>query len=331
MNERENAQVIRLKIPVAPDYHAESFSLFKTEVDLVIPLTDGVHIQTTHPVIIGHLQSDPARSILAQLSIWYEYHEEDEMIIFCGNDYASERSIHLVSWLDGSIEKTVQYVYPDAKEPDLNNLAGNSGAATLPELREMFHTMISAANNMIIATAEKHDLNTVELGPLPEVSNVDIQDLYLVYRNGVFDGYYDPEEKYGEEYEIVHPLSVYKGTILFKISQELANVIHSTKDPKAKGYKTWIRLWKAKCNFDNPPNKCTSFNLNSFVCNNRIIGGHVVLGKIAKPVKTGANGLVYISPICSNHNANNKVYMEPIIYQKAVILNKYFQKGPVPV
>ena len=124
--------------------------------------------------------------------------------------------------------------------------------------------------------------------------------------------------------------STYGGKHTFSSTDDFANVIGSSSDPKVDGL-AWINLWK-RTYPGVPVTQCSSlkFPTNSsfpagFPCTTTFVGGHVILGQTASIVAQGSNS-VYIIPICQKHNKNNGVYMMPITEGRAVRLNNYLKQ-----
>jgi len=141
-------------------------------------------------------------------------------------------------------------------------------------------------------------------------------------------GAYDPNKNYPEGTTMSNHLqSVWGGEVTFRLNEENANGIGSTPDPLLPGVNSWIELWERQYGLEN---SCTSHNWASgsstFVCNNigrrNIIGGHVIVGRVASTTARGSND-VYIVPICTAHYANNAVYMRTNVYTQGIWLNNY--------
>jgi hypothetical protein len=116
--------------------------------------------------------------------------------------------------------------------------------------------------------------------------------------------------------------SVWGGTVEFDVDENFANVIGSTDDPKIKN-ESWIGLWRSKF---GEVSECTSLNTRKFECNDILVGGHIIGGTEAEEVAHGSNK-VYIMPICSRHNGNDKVYMSAKTNQEGIWLKDYFGKS----
>lgn len=140
-----------------------------------------------------------------------------------------------------------------------------------------------------------------------------------------FSGLWDPDMEYSDEFVIV-PFRSTGGTLTtIDAGKAFANVLNSTRDPKPSGVQTWIGYWLSLTGTTGGINQCcTDGNFYSYyikdrakvectltyvvyknelekaVCNNKIDGGHIILGTEAATVLPG--GKVYILPICDKHN-----------------------------
>lgn len=82
-----------------------------------------------------------------------------------------------------------------------------------------------------------------------------------------------------------------------------ANVIGSSSDPKPHS-NSWMKLWKSEF---GETEFCSSENEDCGE-SNKLVGGHCILGEVAKIVKNGSND-VFIIPICPGHNKKNNIFM----------------------
>lgn len=141
-----------------------------------------------------------------------------------------------------------------------------------------------------------------------------------------FAGFYDPEKKdtdYPDGMLALPVRSVYSHNDTLYAGTKVWNVIGSTGDPKVGG-KSWIKLWMEKTHGQK---KCYVKDSANIGCNGNIYGGHMVLNRNNVHPKYGANGVVYIIPICNAHNNTNNV-AEMILSEdvEAVVLNRYLEK-----
>jgi len=156
--------------------------------------------------------------------------------------------------------------------------------------------------------------------PVPlEVQN--IEEIFLVVSPetgipvGIFDSDSEISEIINKGYQVQ---SRFKGTTRFPKNAAFANVIGSTNDPRVGGL-SWIGLWRRE--FGNE-NVCSSLNFMAN-CGPALVGGHVIMGTVAKTMPAGST--VFIIPICKAHNNNNNIWMEAITNQNAVVLSHYLQ------
>src|SRR5690606_13052655 len=162
----------------------------------------------------------------------------------------------------------------------------------------------------------------IELLPVPDLPDEFLEKLNVVYRKGKFLELFDEEKNYTENDRIFNIKSTYDGEITLRSTDNFANVIGSAKDPKVEG-DTWIQLWNYHCSSRfGVANICSSYGYNNFDCYGMIVGGHVVLCKIAEKVPWGAN-YVFIMPICQRHNKKDHDYMAPIKYKVGIKLANY--------
>ena len=128
----------------------------------------------------------------------------------------------------------------------------------------------------------------------------------------------------GDVIQIGDVRSTFGGTYTFASTDDFANVIGSSTDPKVDGL-AWINLWK-RTYPTATITQCSSYDFpTGFGCTTNFVGGHVILGQTAQVVAAGSND-VYIIPICQKHNKNNNVYMMPIKEKRAVWLKNYLKQ-----
>ncbi|MEP3050107.1 MAG: hypothetical protein ABJP48_02540 [Erythrobacter sp.] len=293
----------------------------------MICLEPGEHEVKTDPFAIGKLGKFENRTLLAQLVFSYIYDADAKNITVFGPDFASASTMHLITYPERSEERCIQRSTTSALIHD--DLVGNPhwnylGALT-PGLEPFLRAAVRNAIKDLIA-------NLIDLGsfgitvrePPPTLSTEDHLGTLMVYRNGEFVEYFDPEKEYSSDFSYIGVESTFEGIYTFSKNADFANVIGSTDDPYPKGYKSWISLWRDKCNGGTSPTDCASDGYpKDFTCNTPIIGGHIVTGtKAYDPAK---DSTVYIIPICNAHNGDDKIHMEAINWQKAAQL-KYWAK-----
>nr|WP_315030091.1 hypothetical protein [uncultured Chryseobacterium sp.] len=314
-------KTITINLPLSPDYHNESADLQKTGYTLSFELQNGTHTVTTPPISVGTLIYLDNTNLMAQLSFTYTYEEENEVVTISGPEYTAEDAVCLTTFP----ENTTEYAYQRGSEVKIStekamyNPNWNYNTPMTPNLDQLFANTVKDANESLIDAFLKEDLTVQVKTPPPVLTPQEHDDLKVVYQNGVFAGFYNPEEHYGEDFVVRSVFSVWGGEVTFSKNENFANVIGSTNDPKIAG-KSWLKLWSDQ--FGGYPSNCTSLNYSPVTCNSNLVGGHVIKGKKAQKVATGSNS-VYIMPICSAHNNNDNVYMAAIIYQKGVWLWNY--------
>lgn len=132
----------------------------------------------------------------------------------------------------------------------------------------------------------------------------------------VFTEFWNPDEKYSDEYAVVPLRSVYDDIEVFSANTCFANIIGSTGDPHPRGYLSWVRLWADAANDGVRPVNCCTDNafysdsseelyyfgrVTNPECGGILVGGHVIMGATeAERVARGSN--IYLLPICSKHN-----------------------------
>lgn len=329
MNASTNINHISVNVPLSPAYESPLYSLNPVRIDIRIPLLEGSHTITTPPTVIGHLRNLPEWPVTGQLTLYYEYDAEQDLVTFCSSDMASDKAIFLTTTLDETAhtrrQSCVQFAYADPYDPVRTHPNWNYCTPSTPGLEDLFRQTVRAANDTIIAQAKKQDVNVGEWVPLPVLSREDFEQLSAVFHKGEFLEYYDPAKFYDSNHSVENVFSIFGKLVKFKNKQAFANVIGSSGDPKIKN-QSWIALWES---YFGDVEVCASFQFNGFGCNTdikKIYGGHVILGKVAAPVKYGKDGIVNIIPICENHNNDDHVYMEPIEYDQAVQLDNYHKK-----
>jgi hypothetical protein len=290
--------------------------------ELTATLEDGAHTFESDSFDIGVLHSFQGRKLLGQITFRYHYDESLSVITVCDTDFSSADAMCLITVPEGTSERCYQRAAPGGFVMD--DLMANPHwiyrTPLTPGLEDVLRGMArSASESLIAALKEMPGLIVQVRQHPPEVSVDDYRQLLTVYRNGAFLGFYEPGREYGPDDTVRTIESVYGGLATFPQNAPFANVIGSTNDPKVDG-QTWKNLWYNKVGVY--PQICTSFQFEGFPCTDRILGGHVVKGKVAQVVQTGSDS-VYIFPICQRHNDTDSVYMEVLKYETAVWLKNY--------
>ncbi|PWN69439.1 hypothetical protein C1631_015425 [Chryseobacterium phosphatilyticum] len=313
-------KTITISLPLSLDYHNGSAELQKMGYTLSFELQNGTHIVETPPIVVGTLAYLNNINLMAQLSFTYTYEEKNKVITIGGPDYTAEDGVCLTTFPEG----TAEYAYQRGSEIKIStdkalyNPNWNYNTPMTPQLDQLFANTVKDASQALIDAFVKEDLTVQVKTQPPALTSGEHEDLKVVYQNGLFAGFYNPQEHYGDEFVVKSIYSVWGGEVTFSKNENFANVIGSTNDPKIAG-KSWLQLWSDQYGY---PSCCTSLNYSPVICTSSLVGGHVILGKKAQKVATGSNS-VYIMPICKAHNNNDNVYMAAIIYQKGVWLKNY--------
>ncbi|ASK28741.1 hypothetical protein CEY12_00815 [Chryseobacterium sp. T16E-39] len=314
-------KIITITLPLSPDYHNASADLQKKGYTLSFELQDGTHTVETPSIPVGKLVYLDNTNLMAQLSFTYNYDEENKVVTISGPDYTAEDAVCLTTYPEG----TEEYAYQRGSEvkistqKSLYNPNWNYNTPMTPQLDQLFADTVKEANQALIDAFLKEELTVQVKTTPPALTPEEHDELKVVYQDGVFAGFYNPEEHYGGEFVVRSIFSVWGGEVTFNKNENFANVIGSTNDPKIAG-KSWLKLWCDQ--FGIYPVSCSSLNYSPVTCNTSLVGGHVILGKKAQTVPKGSNS-VYIMPICTAHNNNNNVYMAAIVYQKGIWLKNY--------
>ena len=176
------------------------------------------------------------------------------------------------------------------------------------------------------------DLPFTEEGKKLKLSDEDRERFRLVYkREGdgwVLHDIYEKGGEYGDDCIVVPLESTYKGHMELDPGQIFANVKGSTGDKfPVGGGCTWIAFWQcmylATYHREPPQNCCTDGNVychndiaynipQYFSCGGNLCGGHVILNSLSIEPEKG--NLVYLVPICNNHNIRNVCYRIEGVY-----------------
>jgi len=298
---------------------ANVISVQDTSATLTIPLAEGSGVVSTPPMVIGVLyaKDGSCRKLQASLTVWYNYMAEPNALTFCNaEDYFAD-STYLTTVLEGTGEICKEYTH-DADRNAFRNLNWNHNSMRYPGLQQALRTTVRAAHAMLMRKAFENGHIVITRSPNSGASCDEKGDAQVLYRNDCFVGLYDPSVPLGAGDHVVSYKSVLKGTTT--LTGNFANVMGSTSDPK-------IALWRSQFPGNPGDLTCASQGYNGFKDGGVMVGGHVLIGKKAGPVTHGANGVVFIIPICTNHNNNDNVFMWPTTNGKAVVLDKYHQSA----
>jgi hypothetical protein len=313
---------IDISFTLSPEYKNQFVAIQKTEFSLSFELQNGKHRIETTPIDIGRLMYFNNSVLQAQLSFSYEFDAEHKILTVGGTGYATKDSMHLTTFPKG----TVEYCHQDYlhctidDEGSKYNANWNYTTQMTPNLEELFIAIIKNANDTLIETIKQQEGLTIRVKTdPPKLSPEDYSNMLTVYKENKFVSMYDPNTDYGDSYSIISIESIWGGIVTFTYGENFANVIGSTPDPHIAG-KSWIRLWEDQYGIATT---CTSLNYNNFVCNvsSGLVGGHIILGTVAKVMPAGSD--VYIMPICTAHNNNDNVYMAALQYLGGIWLKNY--------
>lgn len=303
-------------------YQSPFVSLDSNEHALTFTLQEGTHTATSESVNLGVIHGFEGRSLKGQFSFHYTYDGAAGVITVCGTDFDSADSLCLTTVPEGTDEVCRQRAADGGflAEDRQANPHWNYLTPLTPGLKEVLAGIVRAVNDRLIAALEQEPGLIVQVRKHPPVLPADLhQQLLVVYRNGEFLGLHEPGQTYGPGDVAVTVESVFGGEVTLNYAEQFANVIGSTNDPKIAGL-SWIQLWANQ--FGVYPVVCTSYQSNGFPCGNALVGGHVIAGNKAKYVAAGSNA-VWIFPICVQHNNNDNVYMEALMYLKGIWLKNY--------
>lgn len=302
-------------------YRVRSLELPGLVHQIQADLEDGTHTFTSRDFKLGTVHSLGRRALIGLLSFRYTYDAKNQTITVCSTDFSSADGMTLVTMPEGTDYACIEHAGPGGFTADETSGPWNYRTQLMPGAADVFGGVVRGASDALIAALKATPDLTVQLRtPFPELPMEHYLNLCVVYRRGRFLELFDQSREY-EDGDEVHPFeSVYGGTATFPVGAPFANVIGSTHDPKIKPYTSWVALWEAKVGV--MPTKCESFDYDGFKCGNDVLGGHVVKGVLAERVPAGSDD-VFIFPICSKHNKNDKVHMAALTYRTAVKLNNY--------
>lgn len=312
---------INVTVPLALGYKNEHIDIRDTDCNLEFEFMDGEHKITSEAIQIGTMTHFKEIPIMAQISITYKFDAKNNVLLLYGTDFSNENGILLTTFLKDSNEYCYQRVSACTigKKDELYNPNWNHRTQLAPRLEETLVEALRMANERLMEAAKKLEGVTVLIKtPPPVLSDEEYKKYLAVYEDGKFLEFYNPGKHYDERHTVRGIESTWGGTVRFDPGENFANVIGSTNDPHIGGL-SWIELWRRQ--FGNPT-ICTSYQYNGFMCNNHLVGGHVILGQQAKRIASGDN-YVFIMPICSSHNNNDNVYMAALQYQDGIWLNNY--------
>ena len=321
----EGTGTLQLRYPLSPSYATKLCTLNATEVIETVHLLPGSHVHYCQERMIGRVPGFANPTLLGQFFFWYNYSPATGTIVLCSHDLISSDASYLQTTPQNSGQYCRQHAYSSDLLPCGTNPNWNYCTPLTPGLRELLQGTVKQAVAAIIEAAKRQGYTVIVRTPPPVIPHELAEQLQLVYENGVFKEFYDSSRNYGAENEIVPVTSTWYGEIYLAGTDDYANVIGSTGDPRIAGL-SWIQLWQ---NQFGPANQCSSLNFQGFVCGPGLYGGHVILGQVAQAMPIGSNA-VFIMPICVAHNNNNNVYMGPVTNDRGIALATYLQISDLP-
>lgn len=327
--------VLKVVVPLVPQYSNELVNIHPKEVGVEIPLQEGEHTYESPMLEVGVLRHAGRPVLHARLIVSYNYNPEDQKITLYGTDFESDKSLCLHT--RAGDEEARHYAHSGVSDRSICH--ANRGwnysraAGLMPGLHEKMRDTVRKANDAIIQAAKKQ-LPVVCVRIHPPEMPYEPKHVFMMDPEGKCLGTLDEDKEWPASAVAVHVSSTFYGEITLDAGEAYANVIGSSGDPYIDN-KSWIELWERQ--FNMVETECSSHNWAadstgidpSWHCNdasqaNRV-GGHCVLGKTAKSVPYGADGQVFIIPICKTHNGNDNVYMNPVSYNQGILLNDYHQ------
>lgn len=312
--------VMNVQICLAPEYPNAELSTQQTQVALDFALVDGEHTITSPLAKVGTVASGASPDLMASITFWYRFDAATNTLTFCSSELVSEDATFLTMAPSGSGQFRKQNAYINDDQELASKVQWAYATPLSAGLQPALQETVRRANDLVIATAKSRGFTVIVRTPVPDMPAEDYKQFSAVYYQGKFLEFFGPEKTYTSEHQVVPLDSIWYGEIYLNSQDYFANVIGSTNDPKVAG-KSWIQLWQGQF---GTANTCTSYGITGFTCSGPLLGGHVVLGKVATNVLQGSDK-VFIMPICTGHNSNDNVYMAPLKYLNGIALHNYLQ------
>jgi len=277
--------------------------------DFTFEIKEGNNSIMTPPIYISQLLDD-GRDGNAQASfiLEYEYLPDIHAIKLSSGNYTGEYANKVVIGADGEATEIVS----KNKFANLNLKKLES-----PQISKVIYDI----STQVIENAKEQGFLVLERNDISPLSDDELKNLMLVYRNGYCLELLDPDTQYESTDEIVPVTSVFGGNvIIIADNTTFYNVIGSTGDPCPNG--SWIKFWAD--NGGNPNCGCIAKNTVGITCNNPLYGGHLVFDHSQMQPVYGSNKVVFIAPLCNAHNnSSNKNEMTAKYTTIGVWLNNY--------
>jgi len=266
-------------------------------------IQEGKHVINVPLENIGHLLKIQDSKASASIQLEYEYLKEINAIKLPSGMYSGSEAIRLILEEEG--KPTVIISKNTSHNPKANMLLSTQKAEILEKI-----------SDKIVENANKLGLMVLEYRDFPDLPD-EFANIKYVYKKGIFASEYVDGMDLQPEDELVPFKSTLKGIVWFNNGVTFYNVRGSSNDPP----RNWIGVWKfcvspaSKQMIDD--NGClvrASQTTSGKNCvqnmNQNLEGGHVVFDQLNMNPDAGANGIVFIVPICSLHNNyNNEAIM----------------------
>jgi hypothetical protein len=310
---------ITFSVVSAAQYHVQSLTVHEATHQVHAQLQHGTHTFVSEDIRLGVVHSLEDKVLLGRVSFKYTLDTGARTIIVCATDFGSADGMHLITFLEGTqhshIARAAAAGFP---EDDVSPSRGwNFRTPMTPGADAVFKDMARSANDSLVSALKKaRRLTVLERSPFPDLS----QEHYLELSRGL------GSNKRGWPGKGIE--SSYGGMVTLNDEDRFVNVIGSTDDFYPKNVTSWISLWEDKTG--TKAEGCTSYQFNEYPCSEpngtALKGGHVVMfGQDREPDK-GADGVVFIMPICTQHNNDDDSVMAPVAYDQGVWLDDYLLK-----
>ena len=324
---------LTLELPLTPDHQGEEVQLMPQSVTATLDLGGGPRSFTSVTKSVGSYKGVEVKALL---SFSYDYDREENKLTIRGNDDRTEEQLRITLFLSGAPDQAlgqgpslVYHVMPNDIGHNLplrDVWAAHVGQNS--DLLAALSTTARACNDRLVQGAIDAGVTAVlQLGTPPIVTLDNLDDWKLMLGEPVATQ--ARTDRLAEVIRVQFKVnSIYKGTVTWANNTEFANVDGSTDDPK-HGVSSWLDLWREKCNGDQDPTNCTSYNFfgnGEGTCSTYFVGGHVITGKVVKTMPKGST--IYIFPICKTHNNNDNVYMKIIYNSTGLEMKNYLEAIP---
>lgn len=296
---------LKVNVQLTKTLQNDYINILPKNVDITIPIREGYSTIVTDPIYVGHLKYIGNPELYARFTFGVRYVPGVSFSIF-GPDADSEHKMTV-----DILQRGKKWPY---NTPVTSGLPADIAAAE------------KAAVNAIIQEAkDKLGITIHHYCQTPELPAEVYAGCNVVYKNGRFAGWYNPDFPMGPEYEVVGIKSTIRGVSY--LAGNFCNVIGSTGDTNQYSM-SWIMAWTYVTKLNLQLKKsCGSYQYQNFDCTEgvvNIIGGHVISGTASYEVPYGVDGIVNVFPICKHHNASDNTLMYPVNYGgEAIMLDGY--------